>query len=115
MTGTASHCKIKIAAIEITASRYLGRLFLKEKSLNFRLINEMSDTMRKENNNTIRYNAHLFNNKSLIHNSFTFQKITGNEPINIPTAGVGNPLNEYDWSLARLNFARRHAAAQGNM
>jgi cadmium resistance protein CadD (predicted permease) len=46
MTGTDIQVKINTEAIEITASKYLGKLFLILKSLNFRPISGMFETIR---------------------------------------------------------------------
>src|SRR5258705_2019470 len=113
MTGTAIQVKINRAAREMSTSRILGKLFFNVKSLNFRLINGMFETIRKESNKVNPYKNHLFNNRSITHCWLTFQYISGKEATNIPTAGTGNPLNEKDWLLSRVNLAKRHAAAQG--
>ena len=46
MTGTDIQVKIKMDATEITASKYLGKLFFKLKSLNFKLINGKFEIIR---------------------------------------------------------------------
>ena len=55
MTGTDIHVKMKMAATEITTNKYLGKLFLMLKSLNFKLINGMFDTIRYESSNVNPY------------------------------------------------------------
>ena len=57
----------------ININKYFGQLFFIEKSLNFMAINGNLETIKPDNNNTIAYKNHLFNNKFCIHASLTFQ------------------------------------------
>ena len=94
ITGIASHFNNKKETTAITASKYFGKLFFREKSLNFNAINGNVETINHESNKINAYKNHLFSNKSFIHCTFSFQYINGSDATKIPTAGTGIPLNE---------------------
>jgi len=114
MTGTASHFRKITAIIVIPASKYLLQLFLKVKSLNFKLIIGNEETIKKESNKISPYKNHLLSKRFINHALSECQYNRGKEATKIPTAGTGSPLKEKDVLLSRLNLAKRYAAAHGN-
>src|SRR5689334_21024 len=105
--GMANHFNSKTERIVIAASKYFFQLFLRLKSLNFRLIIGNEETIKNESTRINPYKNHLFSNRSISHFLFEYQYKSGNEPTIIPVAGTGRPLKEKDRLLSTLNLARR--------
>ena len=106
-TGTAIHCSTSAATKAITTKIILDKLFFNVKSLNFNAIMGRLLTINQDKKIIIAYNTHLFNNTFTTMSVGECQYIKGKDAINIPTAGVGTPLNPYDCEESILNFAKR--------
>lgn len=65
IAGTANHCKIIAATMEITTSITFGRLSFKELFLNFIAIIGTLLTMIQDKNKTMPYKNHLFSKISV--------------------------------------------------
>ena len=93
-TGTASHFKRMAATRAIITKIILGKLFFMVKSLNFKAIKGIVDTINQLTTTITTYNTHLLVSHSLTSNGLLPKcNINGKEAINKPAAGIGTPLN----------------------